>query len=334
MSFQKRGRRASLMSVMWVGLSLLTAQSALARSTDDQRVAVTELTNNAGVPQRVSLALTESVRGEVAELLGRRYLVMTKENILSLVEAAVCDEASEASCEVEMGRKLGAHFIISGALTKLGGKLKLSLKVHSTRDARLLGVREDSARDISGVERLLPRVARGASALIDKEVASRGDVLSAELEALQSEVGVSGDGSTGEGDDFEAQMRRLEQAEVERGEVKGGQSDEEYQRELKRIEREQAEREAHEREAEKDWSKVERVAQKSATKGEVAIRLFMKKYGSHRLGNPKASEAQRLLEEVQQRQLEERKERLRVAHFKVVKRAWAKAKRMSLSCFF
>jgi len=313
----------------WALIVLLALPLGSVRGAPDKRVAVVELKNSAKLTSGKVSALTELVRGEVSELLGGRYTVITKENINVLVDEQTCNDASGASCEVEMGRLLSAHYVISGQLTQLGAKLTLILKVHDTQSAKLVGVREGSAEELGRLkDRVLPRVSRGACALIDPEVASRGDVLSAELKALEREAGMKAE-AEGE-DDLEAQLAALERVEVERGQVVRQGSDEEYQRELKRLEQVAEEHEAHERTASREWARVEEVAQKSATKGEVAVRLFLKKYGGHRLGNPKASEAQALLEQVQRRQLEERKQRLSEAHLKAVKRAWRQARRVVL----
>ena len=148
-----------------------------------------QLEDNARLTSGVVSTLTDIVRGEVAELLGKHFTMITKENIYELVDEQSCNDASGASCEVEMGRLLGAHYIISGSLTKLGGKLNLALRVHETRTSKLLGVRQESAE---GVERLqiqvLPRLVRGASSLIDPKVASREDSFNEGLEALISEL--------------------------------------------------------------------------------------------------------------------------------------------------
>jgi formylglycine-generating enzyme required for sulfatase activity len=311
---------------MSVGL-LMSVGALSAAPRDEQRIALVELENNSKLSMGVVSALTDIVRGEVAELLKARFTMITKENIYELVDEQTCNEATGASCEVEMGRKLGAHYLISGSVTQLGKKLNLALKVHHTRSSKLLGVREESALSLDQLkERILPRVSRGASSLIDPSVASRESSFNEGLEALTSEL--SDEGSGRELGSLDDALKQLESAELEQREVVREGSDAEYQRELKRLEREQAARKAHERKAERDFRRVEQVANKSAEKGEVAVRLFMKSYGSHRLGNPKASEAQALLEVVQRRQLEERKARLAAAHLKVVRSTWAKAKRV------
>ena len=232
----------------------------------EQRVAVVELEDNARLGSGVASALTDSVRGEVAELLGKRFTMITKENIYELVDEQTCNDASGASCEVEMGKLLGAHYIISGSLTKLGGKLNLALRVHETKTSKLLGVRQESAEGVERLQtRVLPRLARGASSLIDPNVASREDSFNEGLEALTSELSEEEERSGG--GNLDDALKKLEAAELEDRELVQDGSDAEYQRELKRLEREQAAREAHERKAKRDFKRVEKVAQRSAKKG-------------------------------------------------------------------
>ena len=76
----------------------------------------------------------------------------------------------------------------------------------------------------------------------------------------------------------------------------------------------------------RDFQKVREVALKNPKKGEVAIRLFMKEYGTHRLGNPSAVAAQSLLEEVLARLESERRARLLKVHEANVRTAWLEAK--------
>lgn len=65
--------------------------------------------------------------------------VMTRENLLVLLRAGGKELADcEGECEVDTGRRIGADAIISGDLQKLGSRFKLSLRLHETRQGRLL----------------------------------------------------------------------------------------------------------------------------------------------------------------------------------------------------
>jgi hypothetical protein len=65
--------------------------------------------------------------------------VMTRENLLVLLRSTGRELADcEGECEVDTGRRIGADLIISGELSKLGTRFKLSLRLHDTRDGRLV----------------------------------------------------------------------------------------------------------------------------------------------------------------------------------------------------
>jgi TolB-like protein len=98
---------------------------------DAKRIAVLELINHAELPKEEVDIITDTVRGKIAELLGNRFTMITKGNILVLIDQQTCNQASEASCEVEMGQKLGAHYIITGTLTRLETKVYLTLKLYA-----------------------------------------------------------------------------------------------------------------------------------------------------------------------------------------------------------
>jgi TolB-like protein len=66
--------------------------------------------------------------------------VMTRENVVVLLEAQgkKLDDC-EGECEVDTGRRLGADFVVSGELLRVGTSYKLDLRLHETRDGQLLG---------------------------------------------------------------------------------------------------------------------------------------------------------------------------------------------------
>lgn len=309
----------SCLSLMMI---LLPISVGLAQA--NQRIAVLELKNSSRYSSGVVSTLTELIRGEVTELLQSHYLVITKENIFELVDEQDCNDAASASCDVEMGRILGAHYVISGRLTQLDDNLQLLLKVHQSTNSKLLGVREGSAPNFEQLKtNILPKLTHDIAILIEPKIASRSDFFNASLKALEKQIEQI---STKDEDRFDAQLAALEQAQIAQKQNTRPQSDQEYRQALTRLESTSEERMIHTRKAEQDWVKIERIAQKNAAKGEVAIRLFLRKYSQHRLGNPMASEAQILLEQVQKLQIEAQKKHLISIHFEEVKRAWLRAR--------
>jgi hypothetical protein len=92
--------------------------------------------------------------------------VMTRENLLVLLQASGKDAANcEGECEVDTGRRIGADAVISGEILKVGTHYKMSLKLHETREGRLLATTVASGKSIddldesaqSAVEKLFAR---------------------------------------------------------------------------------------------------------------------------------------------------------------------------------
>lgn len=83
--------------------------------------------------------------------------VITRENILVLLAAAGKKiEDCDAECEVETGRQLGADTIISGDLHRIGHTWHLSLRMHATKSASLIGVAAAKATDLEQLDAALP----------------------------------------------------------------------------------------------------------------------------------------------------------------------------------
>jgi len=79
--------------------------------------------------------------------------VMTRENMLVLVQAsgkALAD--CEGECEVDTGRKLGADLVVSGELLKFGTKYKLDLRLHDTKEGRLLSGAQASGKSVDELD--------------------------------------------------------------------------------------------------------------------------------------------------------------------------------------
>jgi hypothetical protein len=86
--------------------------------------------------------------------------VMTRENLLVLLQSAGRDPAScEGECEVDTGRRIGADAIVSGEVLKIGTRYKLALRLHETRDGKLLGAAVASGRSIDELDDAVGRAA-------------------------------------------------------------------------------------------------------------------------------------------------------------------------------
>ena len=116
----------------------------------DLRVAVLEFRNLADLSERQRDYLVDVVvRGTVRKMLPPdRYLLMNKENMITLLadQGIHLEEVCEGACEVEVGRKIGAHYIVTGSIWRMGKPLEVTVKLHDTRSGNLLAQETVSGR--------------------------------------------------------------------------------------------------------------------------------------------------------------------------------------------
>ena len=113
-----------------------------------KRLAVLEF-RGVGVDEQALPVITDYVRSGVLEGIGKQQvdgndvLVMTRENMMDMLTSmgkSISDCTGE--CEVEIARNIGADFVVSGELTKLGDLLILNIKLHETVQGQLLAVED------------------------------------------------------------------------------------------------------------------------------------------------------------------------------------------------
>jgi hypothetical protein len=89
-----------------------------------------------------------------------RLEVMTRENLLVLLQASGKDLANcEGECEVDTGRRIGADLIVSGEMLKVGTHYKLTLRLHDTHEARLIGATVASGSTIDELDEATTKAA-------------------------------------------------------------------------------------------------------------------------------------------------------------------------------
>ena len=94
-----------------------------------------DVTRNLGVDR---IYFSDKVRGAIG-LRVPRLFVMTRESTETLLKASGREMSDcQGECEVETGRRLGADYVVSGRISKVGSRLALTLRLHSTSEARLL----------------------------------------------------------------------------------------------------------------------------------------------------------------------------------------------------
>ena len=137
---------------------LLLGSLAAAADTAQPLVAVLEVRNK--LPPDVKDAdagyFSDVVRSNALDTLPNARL-MTRENMLVLLAADGKElSACEGECEVDTGRKLGADYVISGELLRVGTSLKLDLKLHATADGRLLGGSVANGKSVDALDEAVP----------------------------------------------------------------------------------------------------------------------------------------------------------------------------------
>ncbi len=133
-----------------------------AAGAEPRRVAVLELGNPAALEGQEVSYLAGLVRGEALRLPVDRFLVMTRENLLELLPPGRTLEDCVGDCDVETGRNIGADFVLSGEVVRFGGELRLVLRLHETREGRLLADATARAPSVLGLEGPVVEAARAA----------------------------------------------------------------------------------------------------------------------------------------------------------------------------
>lgn len=113
--------------VFLVYLSVLfTATIAMGK----QRLAVLELTGSSGFSVEQLMYLSDQLRAEAQGLVGNTYIIMSREVMSELTDSPALMEACEKNCEVDIGRALQAHWIISGRIIDNKDLYQATLKLH------------------------------------------------------------------------------------------------------------------------------------------------------------------------------------------------------------
>ncbi len=128
-------------------IGVMTVLPSMAAAT--RIISVLDLRNNAGLSAAESAYLTDLVRDALARKLPLDYFtIMTRESILELLpEGTRLSDCLDASCEVEIGRILGADYVVSGEVLEFAGEQRLILKAHHCLSAAFVG--SESAAGIS-----------------------------------------------------------------------------------------------------------------------------------------------------------------------------------------
>ena len=119
------------------------------------RLAVLELRDSSNAGAAGMAYLTDLVRGSASRALpSERACVLTRESLEPLLPAGTTlAECADGACEVEIGRRVGADYVVSGELLRFGGALRLLLKLHHCRSGAFLGSEPVAGPDLPALER-------------------------------------------------------------------------------------------------------------------------------------------------------------------------------------
>jgi TolB-like protein len=141
--------------ILTVALALLSAAAPAEKS----KLAVTALTAAGEVDPAIAQAITELVTAEVS---ARGFFEpISSAEITTMLGAErqrqlLGCNGEEGSCITELAGALGAGFVMTGSLAKVGGVFQLNLQVIDTRNAHPLGRGSKLARDFESLRMLVP----------------------------------------------------------------------------------------------------------------------------------------------------------------------------------
>jgi Protein of unknown function (DUF1566)/PEGA domain len=153
-----RARSFALPLLIIISFSCLLG---LAIAAGDKKVAVLELVNKASITDDEATFLTDQIRNVASQRLpAGDFTVMTSENIQELLPPGTnLTQCATASCEVEIGRMIGAEYIVTGEILLISGELRVQIKTHHTGSGHFLGSEKTSGGNLNAQEAMLAGVA-------------------------------------------------------------------------------------------------------------------------------------------------------------------------------
>lgn len=135
------------------------------------------------VSDAIKIQLADETRaGTLSALPKSQYTVLTRENMLSVLQDQNKDATCfEGSCEVEIGRNIGADFIISGHVVQIEGTFLYSVKIHNTQTGALVGTHRIEGE--SGLS-LVRNTAKQTEELLTDTLSPKNPIVEPPQEAL------------------------------------------------------------------------------------------------------------------------------------------------------
>lgn len=147
---------------VWAGCLWWEGDAAGQGAPGSGKVAVLEFDDSAGLSDFERGMLSDDVRAAALALSKGRLLVMTRENMLTLLPpgTTLAQCQSETRCEVEMGRKVGADVVVVGTVGRFAGELTASMKMYDTHSGALLAQEGCAGRDLKALRESVQAKAR------------------------------------------------------------------------------------------------------------------------------------------------------------------------------
>ena len=98
--------------------------------------------------------LTDVLRSEAVKALPaeHNYVIMTRENIITMLPPGKTLEDCEGECLVETGKNIAADYIAQGHVGRLGDELTITVELYETAGNKLLGSFISKAQNIATLE--------------------------------------------------------------------------------------------------------------------------------------------------------------------------------------
>jgi hypothetical protein len=126
-------------------------------------VGVLEFKNEAGLTDYEIATLSDMVRKAAREKLPEdKWVIMTRENMVRLLPPGrSLEKCAEAECEVEVGRQVGADYVVAGEVGVFGTTLQVKMKLFDTKTADVISVEIAGTRNVDSLATDISRSAAG-----------------------------------------------------------------------------------------------------------------------------------------------------------------------------
>ena len=117
-------------------------------------VAIVETHSNGVIKSNEGQYLTDVLREEAISILpsDQNYVIMTRENIQSMLPPNIKIEECEGSCLVETGRNIAADYIAQARINTFGSKLTITVELYNSTNGKLISSFNAKSTDIESLE--------------------------------------------------------------------------------------------------------------------------------------------------------------------------------------